>query len=144
MIGGLVVEILSAAAAVVAKGAVGAFAKSGGEAAFDALKKRLAEKNGMTTLDLLDRLETSPQLKQALAAELEESGAVDDAQTLKLVEELRQHLESLPSEQRPYAIEGGSFKSGRDIIAQHVEGLRDVKMEAEGNIDVSGARSPGK
>ena len=142
---GFIIDLLLQGGKLLAGKAVEEFGKGAGKAAFDALKARLSGDHGVKTVDLIDRLEQTPGLRSTIEAEIEQSGAGKDPELLALAETLRAAIEELPeATQVAYAIEGGTFKAGKDIIARQVEGMRNVDMEAGGNMDFSGARAPGK
>ena len=141
----LVIDLLAAGATLIAKGVFGEISKSAGKDAYDKLRAQLQKKHNVKTLDLIERVEETPALKATIEADIENSDAGADAETLRLVEALRVALAELPPETKAaYAIEGGRFEAGKDIIARQVEGLRNVEMKADGSIDLSGAKSPGK
>ena len=141
----LVVELLTSGGAMLAKGVLGEVGKGTAKDAYTALKKRLEEKHEVKTLDLIDRASDTPALKEAVEADIDNSGAASDQETLRLTEALRAAIADMPKEtQIAYAIDGGRFVAGEDIIAREVAGLRNANMKAEGSIDLSGAKSPGK
>ena len=140
MIAELVVSALMAGGAIAAKAAAGEVGKSTVKIAFEALKSRLENANQVKEILKSSDIENAD--KNTLAQELQKTGALKDPETMKLLAQL---LEALDHEAgAEYAIEGGSFNAAQDIIATHVEGLKNVKMNAGGNIDLSGARAPGK
>ncbi len=140
-IGTLATGLLLAGGKLLAEGAL----KEAGKSLVMALKDRLTRENGVKTLDLIDRVEQTPALRAGIEQDIDDSTAPDDPQTLELIEALRAAIDAIPAEQRPaYAIEGGTFEAGRDLIARRVEGIRNARMKAERDIDLSGAKSPGK
>lgn len=143
MIAGVLVDLLVAAAASLAKGAAGEFGKGAGKGVYEALRARLSSVNRVEGVETIQASEPAAVEKNRIIASVESSGALNDPETLRLMEELRQALEASDTA-RAHAIEGGSYTAAGNIIARHVEGLRDVTMNAQGDIDLSGAQSPGK
>lgn len=140
-----VVDLLVAGGTLIAKGVFGEVGKGAGKDAYERLKARLQRENDVKTLDLVDRVEETPALKGTIEQDIAASTAGSDPETLQLVEELRAAIATLPQKiQAAYAINGGEFTAGKDIIARQVEGLKGVTMKAGGSIELSGAKSPGK
>lgn len=140
----IIVDILIAGAALVAKGAVGEIGKGVGKGVFGELTKRLKEKNNVQSVELVENGQADVETQEKLTNDIKNSDVLEDPKTLELLEEVRLALAEVEKSDPAYAIEGGEFSAAGDILARKAEGLRNVKMKSGGNIDLSGAKSPGK
>ena len=140
----IIVDILIAGVALAAKGAAGEIGKSVGKGVFGELTTRLKDKHNVQSIQLVEDGQVDAETQEKLKNEIDISDVLDDPKTLELLEEIRLALAEAEKSDPAYAIEGGEFSAAGDILARKAEGLRNVKMKSGGNIDLSGAKSPGK
>lgn len=142
MITELVVKLLISGATLAAKSAVGEFGKGAGKDLVSKIIKYLDEKYKIKP-EKLQKDQFSESDKTALISEIEKSGLLNDPDAIQMIENLRKELEQ-HSKSASYAIVDSTFEADKDILAKHVEGLKNVQMTSKGTIDLSGAKSPGK
>jgi hypothetical protein len=137
-------NVLTAGAALAASGAVGEFAKSGGKAAFEALKDRLTGK-GADSVALLAKAADNPAYAEAIRADLAKPGITGDPDILAAAETLRAALAELPSETlAAYAIDVGTLRAGGNILIETAEGLRANVVDATGDVTLRNISAPGE
>lgn len=144
MIADLVLKALIAGAEITAKGLAGEIGKGAGRKTFEALVKRLEEGFGISSNDIPNGDGTVVLERGDLFSKLQKSGAIEDPEVLKLAEALSRELDEIKKSQPTYAVLDSDFEADADILARHVEGLRNVTMKSGRTIDISGARLPGK
>jgi hypothetical protein len=143
-IAGILWSVLTAGATLAASGAAGEFGKSGGKAAFEALKERLTGK-GAKTMALLDAAKTSPTDAEAIRADLAKPDIAGDPDILEAAEALRKAIEAVPPGTLvAYAIDVETLKAGGNILIETAEGLRAKHVEAKGDLTLRNLSSPGK
>ncbi len=133
--------LLTAGAALAAQGAVGEFAKSGGKAAFEALKARLAGEHKVAGLAALDR----PGFVAAVRSELAAPDIAEDPEIAKLAAALRAAIEALPpATLAACAVDIETIRSDADLLIEGNEGVRARLAESKGPMTIKGNTAPGK
>lgn len=141
----LLFSLLVAGAKIAASGTVGEFSKSAGKTAFESIKARLSKVHNAKSMTLLEDASDNLAYAAAVKADLELPSISQDSELLEMAETLRQALATLPpSIQAQYAIEGSSFESGKKILVEAVQGIRDSSFKSDGTIEVRDVVSPKK
>jgi hypothetical protein len=135
--------LLSAGAALAAQSAVGEFAKSGGKAAFDALKARLTGAHNVESLDLLERARSKPGYAAEIKAELANPGIAADPEVASLAADLRAAIEALPKATlTAYAVDIETIRAGGALLFRNVEGVKAKSAESVGDMTFRGIKAP--
>ena len=139
----LLFSLLTAGANLATSSAVTEFAKGAGKTAFEALKKRLAERHNVTTLPQLEEAAKTPASDSAIRAELEAPEIANDSELLRLAETLRAGVAALPSEtQARFAVDIEEIRSGQALLFEAVGGVRAKTATAEGDMTFRNVTAP--
>ena len=120
---------------MMASSAAGAFAKSAGGAAFDALKKRLTENDHMDSIDLLDKAADKPGYQMAIKDDLDRADLAADSELKQLAETILSAIEAIPQDARPtVAIDADAIRAKGNQLFRNVQGgIRAGTIEAGGD-----------
>lgn len=133
--------LLVAGAKLAAGSALGEFAKSGGKAAFDALRARLAGEHRVAGLDALDR----PAFAAAVRTELAAPDIAEDPEIAKLAAALRAAIDTLPpATLAACAVDIETIRSDADLLIEGNEGVRARLAESKGPMTIKGNTAPRK
>lgn len=136
-------SLLASGAALAASGVVGEFAKGAGKTTFEALKARLTERHAVKSLPLLEDARQNPAFEGAIKASLATPGISEDAELLKLAEQLREAIEALPAEiQARYAVNIETIRSGGNLLFEAVEGVKAKSATSEGDMTFRDVKAP--
>ena len=135
--------ILVEGASLLAKSAAGEFAKGAGKAAFEALKKRLTEDHGVSSVALLEQAEAKPEYAALIQSDLDAPSLAADGQLQVLGNQVLDAIAALPAAAQP-AIDVGTIRALGNQVFEDVEGLRADVIEAGGDQTFKGIKSPGK
>lgn len=139
----LIYSVLATGAGLASAGAVSEFGKSAGKSAFNSLKDRLEKVHGLKSLPLIEDAEAKPEFKSAILSELQKPDIASDIEVLKLIEELREAILSLPEyDQRTYAVDVKIIRSGGSIVFDAVEGVKSQLVSAKDEISFKNITSP--
>lgn len=124
--------ILTAGAELMAGAAAGAFAKTAGQAAFNALKKRLREDHDVPSIDLLDQAGKEPAYADVIKKDLDAARLSDDPEIRRLAEAVLSAIETLPEgSAHPVALEAGEIRARGDQVFRGIEGVRADRIVSE-------------
>ena len=139
----LLFSVLTAAAHLLASGAVSEFAKGAGKAAFDALKARLTGQHAVKSLSLLDDAAQNPAFAAAIQAELEKPEIAGDGELLQLAEDLRAAIAALPQEtQARTAIDIETIRSGGSLLFEAIEGIKAKSVSSVDDLTFKNVTAP--
>ena len=119
---------------MMASSAAGAFAKSAGSAAFDALKKRLTENHKINSISLLDEAADEPSYQAAIKRGLDRADLAADSELKQLAETILSAIDAIPEDARPIAaIDANMIRAKGNQLFRNVQGIRAGTIEADGD-----------
>lgn len=139
----LLFSLLVSGAKLAASSAVGEFAKGAGKSAFEAIKARLTGEHDVKSLPLLEEAAENPAFGEAVKAELAKPEIAQDAELIKLAEQLQAAIEALPAEtQARYAVNIETIRAGGNLLFEAVEGVKAKTATSEGDMTFRDVRAP--
>ena len=135
--------LLVTGAELATSSAVSAFAQGAGKAAFEALKKRLAERHDVKSLSQLDQATSDTNLQAAIKMELAKTDIAGDAEVLRLARTVWQAIAALPQEvQMRHAVEIEEIRAGAALVFDDVEGVKARRVVSKGDMTFSNVKAP--
>ncbi|MFK7874741.1 MAG: hypothetical protein AB8B71_03025 [Paracoccaceae bacterium] len=135
--------ILIEGAALVAKSALGEFAKGAGKTAFEALKTRLTEKHNVQSVSLLEQAKDKPEYAAVIRADLDAPALANDPELQALGNQVLDAIAALPVTSQP-AIDVGAIRALGNQSFKDIEGIKADVIEAGGDQKFEGIKLPGK
>lgn len=131
--------ILEAGATLLAKSAVGEFAKGAGKKAFEALTARLKDKHDIKSVALLEDAASEPTYADKIKKDLDRADLSGDPRIKALADALIEAMEALPTADRP-AIDVGVIRARGNQVFRDVDGIRAERIEADGDQTFEGIK----
>jgi hypothetical protein len=142
---GILYGLLKTAAALAATAAAGELGKAAVKDAYEALKSRLADRHGATSVALVEQAGDKPAYAEAIRADLAKPGIAADPEIARLTAALRDAIAAIPpAEEARYAVDiRQGIEAARNITFRDIEGLRADSITArEGDLSMENIKAP--